>query len=775
MKKYFLKNTLRASFALLLAITIAYALFSFIMPAQKVEKAHDIRQERRKLYHDLYQNGGLIIYSASNKSLSGKYFEAAERLKKNFEWVKLKIVPDTEVSIEELKSSSIILIGTERSNKILKQLSGSLPVKFLSGGFIFNGENFNNAKDVLKLLYFNPFNKDKICFVVTGINDDVILKNLNMRLISDYQILRGSETMEMGFFKSTQNNNWVIDDSSSRNFFEERKVYNKKYFRYIVYSKKISPEDVNKVDSTNNFSIDRLKNFFGSSFRINKTNYFLYDNFEDKGLISGNTNLTNVDWSDSSIHSVLNNWINGTDFSQNALLYIKQNAGSPKINFLENGLSIYFSHDWRKYGFKYWAGFVTASDAVPPLAELLDNAKLKFVSNLISEPLAGTFTDFLIKKWGREKFIKNYPAWKPDKNEVESLEAEWRKYLNDLSKDYVTEIRNYRKDFYSVIPAFQKGFCFAHEGYQIHNGYLSRDAYRSLQKLVSLGVNSISITPFTSMRFADKPEPLSFWEFAGAENDESLIYLSHITKELNLNVILKPHIYLGESSWPGNIKMKSDEDWRIFFHNYYNWIIHYAMLAEMYKIPMFCIGNELSNATVGHEEEWIKLIKSIRKVYDGKLVYGPNWSNEFEKISFWKYLDYIGLSEYFPLSDKNNPSQNDLDVGAEKIMERVEAVHEKYNKPVIFTEVGFRSTEQPWKTALENDDKEKINLQAQAECYEAIFKAAKGKKWLAGMYWWKWSSYLAYGDGANNSEYTPNDKPAMYVVKKYFSGNYFNN
>ncbi len=758
----------------LAVVAVVFIIMNFIFPKHRLAASmQNIQQEKRQLYRGLYEKGGLIIYGASNKDLSEKYFEVAEKLKENFRWGKFKIVPDTGSVIDEFKNNSIIMIGAYKTNKALQLLIRFLPLSFGKGNFNFDGNNFNDSSDIIKLFYYNPFNRNKISFIITGNSDSAVLQNINLRLISDYQVLRGGETMELGFWKSA-GNKWVVDKSRNVNYFDERKIYNRKFYRYVVYSNKISQKRLNEVDSINNYSIEKIKNFFGSSFRINKTKYFLYDNFEDKGLISGNTNLTNIDWNDTSIHSVFNNWINGADFTQNSLLLIRKNFGKPKISFLEEGLAIYFSHDWRKYGYNFWAGFIAASDAVPPLNELLSNKNLEYISDLISEPLAGTFTDFLINKWGREKFVKNYISWKPTRNETESLEKEWKKYLEVLSKKYSAEIGSYKKRFPSSIPSFQKGFCFAHEGYQIYNGYLSRDAYQSLQKLVSLGVNSISITPFTSMRFADKPEPLRFWEFAGAENDESLIYLSHITKELNLNVILKPHIYLGENSWPGNIKMKSQKEWKIFFHDYYNWIMHYAFLAEMYGIPIFCIGNELSNATIGHEAEWIKLIKSIRKIYDGKLVYGPNWSNEFEKINFWNYLDYIGLSEYFPLSEKDNPSQKNLDEGAEKIMDKIESVQKKFGKPVIFTEVGFRSTEEPWKTALENDGKNKINLQSQADCYEAVLKASKGKNWLAGMYWWKWPSYLSYGGGPNNSEYTPNDKPAMLVVKKYFNGNYFN-
>ncbi len=319
-----------------------------------------------------------------------------------------------------------------------------------------------------------------------------------------------------------------------------------------------------------------------------------------------------------------------------------------------------------------------------------------------------------------------------------------------------------------MVPAFQKGFCFAHVGYQIYNGYLSREAYQSVLKMKVLGANSFSITPFTSMRNASEPEPLRFWEFPGAENDESVIFLAHTACDLNMYAMLKPHIYLGRSGWPGDIKMSDPDDWKLFFKDYYDWISHYAMIAEMYRIPILCIGNELAAATVGHEKEWIDMVKKIRSFYDGKITYGPNWSGEFEKLTFWKYFDFIGLSEYYPLSEKENPTDSDLKNGAEDIMKRIGAVSEKYNKKIIFTEVGFRDSGRPWKTASEGSGRDSVNYRNQARCYEALFEAAHNKSWLAGMYWWKWPSYLSYGSETSRALYTPDNRPAERVVNKWY-------
>ena len=722
---------------------------------------------RRLLFEDLYRNGGLIIYAASNNSFSQQYLNDAERIQENFKWAHLKIIPDTAVTSSELKNNSMIILGTYKSNKILGELSAQLPVKFSDSSFSFNHQKFKDPSTTINLFFYNPLNRKKLCYIISGINDKYVLHVSGIRAIGDIRIVQNGLCSELGFFKLNSHGNWILDQNRFHNFLDEKKVYNiSKNFRYTVYSKTIDYKQVKKIDLVNEASLKKLKQFFGKNFHSSRINFNIFDNFEDKGLITGNTELSNINNTDSSIDLVINSWINGNDFSKAALFLIRKNIGSPKVDFLEQGLSLYFSNNWRDKGYKFWASFIYQSGDIPELNEMLDNYSLEYDSYFLTDPLSAGFVSFLIKKFGKENFINNYLKW--NKNYL-NLEGEWKKYLASFSKNYLKEIKDYKNNFPHDVPEFQKGFCFAHEGYDIYNGYLSREAKQSVEKMKSLGANSFSITPFTSMRDANKPVPLRFWEFAGAENDESLIYLSHLSQKLKMNVILKPQIYLGENSWPGNIEMTNKNDWQKFFHYYFNWISHYAMLAEMYKIPILCIGNELSKATVGHEEDWIKIVKKIRKIYSGKIVYGPNWSSEFSKLTFWKYFDYIGLSEYFPLSDKDNPTDEELFKGAQKVMKKIHSIQKKYNKSIIFTEVGFRSTGEPWKTAFESNTKNETNLQNQARCYNALFKAAYSQNWIAGMYWWKWPSYLTYGGSPENKHYTPNNKPAEEVVKRWYS------
>jgi hypothetical protein len=281
-----------------------------------------------------------------------------------------------------------------------------------------------------------------------------------------------------------------------------------------------------------------------------------------------------------------------------------------------------------------------------------------------------------------------------------------------------------------------------------------------------MGTNAVSITPFSFMRDPNKPGPLPFSHGPGAENDESMIHSANTAHRLGMAVMLKPHIWLGRK-WPGEIEMNNNEEWEAFFDHYERWIRHYALLAEMYGIELLCIGVELSSATVGHEDRWRGIIRRLRGLYSGAMTYAANWGEEFENLSFWNELDFIGINCYYPLSDQDDPGLDVLKRGAKSIFEKIATVHAKFERPVLITEIGYTSTSSPWQRPYEVARRKPVNLDHQARCYRAVMETLYGMSWCRGIYWWKWPSFLEFG-GSGDPGFTPNGKPAQRIVEEWY-------
>lgn len=269
-----------------------------------------------------------------------------------------------------------------------------------------------------------------------------------------------------------------------------------------------------------------------------------------------------------------------------------------------------------------------------------------------------------------------------------------------------------------------------------------------IQSLLDHHINWISQTPFGWQSGHDHPE-IAFHSNSGmwGERDEGLVYTAKLARATGVKTLLKPHIWLTRANgkWRSDIEMNSPEEWKRWFEQYESFILHHAKLAETNGFEGLCIGTELYIASSQHEQAWRNIIAKIREVYSGKLTYAANFYKEYEEIKFWDALDFIGIQAYFPLTDKDNPSLKELRKGWQPYVKKIEALHKKWQKDIVFTEVGYRSSKdaaiRPWEWEARGAsvEEEKISASTQALCYEAMFQSFWDKKWMKGFFLWKWT------------------------------------
>lgn len=288
-----------------------------------------------------------------------------------------------------------------------------------------------------------------------------------------------------------------------------------------------------------------------------------------------------------------------------------------------------------------------------------------------------------------------------------------------------------------------------------------------LDSLKSNGVTHFSQTPFGWQENPQSPEIR--WEKHSdrmwwGESRKGVIETTVRASEKGLQSLLKPHLWV-KRAWPGVIQMQTEEDWIKWFEAYSEFIYYYAAMAQEQDIPILCIGTELE-MTTHREAAWRDLISGIRKIYSGQLTYAANFT-EYERVAFWDALDFIGVQAYFPLTEKKNPDKKNLVQGWNKQLKAIERVQKRFEKPVIFTEIGYCNTVdaaiEPW--VWPNERKEvDLSEAVQARCYEAFFEAVWKKDWLAGVYFWKW--YPNPRD--RQPDFTPQGKPAQHVMALNF-------
>ena len=343
-------------------------------------------------------------------------------------------------------------------------------------------------------------------------------------------------------------------------------------------------------------------------------------------------------------------------------------------------------------------------------------------------------------------------------------------------------------DIASLAPAFRRGVSWwLSEG----RGDDGRSSFRGL---AALGVTWVSIHTWDPLQQGvQEPVLAPHSRRFGARNLTALVENAHAA---GLEVLFKPHLEmrgyrptteerailrgpdaearhqlilrieaLREPGGHNRLSMRSNADWSRWFESYEDYILPYARDAQAAGADMFCVGRELDSSVVQREADWRQLIGKIRDEFDGPLVYSANFDS-WEGIGLWDALDFIGVSAYFPLSDRDDPSPRELEAGWARALEPLEAASKRWRRPVLLTEAGFPSiasaARSPWK-----EEKTRADVWLQSRCYEATLRALADRPWIEGAFFWLWerSSKPAFRDPSH----TIRGKPATFTMARWYS------
>ena len=299
----------------------------------------------------------------------------------------------------------------------------------------------------------------------------------------------------------------------------------------------------------------------------------------------------------------------------------------------------------------------------------------------------------------------------------------------------------------------------------------------TFKRLRMLGVTHVALIPFGFQPAPQEPvirmKTGSRWH---SESDDGIRTLARRAAGLGMQVIIKPHIWIGDYSSEGQARHRigfdREADWQKWEKQYRQFILHYARLAQDIEAPLLVVGTELSRVAHTRPAFWQDLIAEVRTVYDGKLTYAANWYQSYKQIPFWEALDYIGVQAYFPLSEKDDPAPEVLRQGWKAHAGELARLSKKVNRPVLFTELGYRSVSyaaaEPWRwPSRKEQDAVPSDEVLQARLYRTFFEHVWPRPWMAGAILWKWH---AHSRRARPLGFTPQGKQAEEVIGQGFNG-----
>ena len=320
-------------------------------------------------------------------------------------------------------------------------------------------------------------------------------------------------------------------------------------------------------------------------------------------------------------------------------------------------------------------------------------------------------------------------------------------------------------------PAQAKQYGIILEDYA--EGYASAEADRALEEIAATGVEWTSLVAWKMAENIDSTSLYSSSKDRITSSDDALIHAIQKAHSLGLKVMLYPHIELADdpSHWYGEIgKNFGAAEWDEWFVSYTQFITHYAQLAAANGVEQLSLGSELLYAEK-QEAYWRELISIVRQQYNGSLIYAENYDNETfgmtSNVRWWDALDYISIDAYYDLIPEENthPTLEDMLEAWKPIVARLESYSAEWNRPILIPEIGYRSVKgsvhHPWDSPRSTT----IDLQEQANAYEAFYKSFANKPWFAGVLWWSHSRLEP--DAIENTSYSPINKPAEDIIRQY--------
>lgn len=295
-----------------------------------------------------------------------------------------------------------------------------------------------------------------------------------------------------------------------------------------------------------------------------------------------------------------------------------------------------------------------------------------------------------------------------------------------------------------------------------------------ISDLVRNNIEWVAVVPFMYQEnprtaVMGVPKKIGTW----SRRDSSFIKTIGQLHAKGIHVQLKPHLWMSDG-WRSSIKHDTEEGWDTWFDSYKANMLHYAQMAQISNVELLCIGTELKSSLKKQPERWRNLVSEIKEVYKGKLTYAANWDGEFELIDFWNELDYIGIQAYFPLTKEKNPPLEAILKGWDRHITKLEALHQKHQLPILFTEVGYKSdaaaTIKPWEwSSLSSILVNQKSDETQQLAFEALYQRLWHKKWFAGTYIWEWNTRTSEDSSYQSLNFSPRFKPAENTIAKWYA------
>lgn len=296
-------------------------------------------------------------------------------------------------------------------------------------------------------------------------------------------------------------------------------------------------------------------------------------------------------------------------------------------------------------------------------------------------------------------------------------------------------------------------------------------AYEStLSSVRSLGANWIALTVFGRIASLESTAISLSFEQPFPINRAAVLRAVHQAHRAGLKVFLVPHLWVESGEWRGELAPKNGA-WDAWAAAYEKFVLEWARVAQEGDVDLFSAGVELRSwVTSSHAAGFIDVIDSVRKIYRGPITYAANW-DDVEETAVLAHLDVIGVNAFFPLSERPGTRLPDLLQAGSDVASRMRELHQRYDKPILFTEIGYTNRTDPALRPWEWPDSMsgvQTAPRQQAEAFAGLLAPLLDEPWFSGFFVWRIYSDLF--DSSQEAEwgFSPLYREAELVLRDAF-------
>jgi hypothetical protein len=289
----------------------------------------------------------------------------------------------------------------------------------------------------------------------------------------------------------------------------------------------------------------------------------------------------------------------------------------------------------------------------------------------------------------------------------------------------------------------------------------------TLTSIKSTNANLVVVSP-TWVSNSSAPPTLFEYAFGEDLSYKELAFSIEAAHQMGLRAAVYPDIRFpnGITEWWQTVS-PSEVWWQVFLEQYRRFILHHALLAEQIDADVLIIGGDwLTPALPGfHGYDhiyasqpgninaiWSNIIQEIRTHYQGTIA----WQLDYDQLSKPPHtvheVDQIYIHFGVKISNKPDAQLSEIQAKVENVLDqRVKSFYNSVDIPIILHIAypsadggatynlpleGIDTNAFPFETLSPfNPDAPEIilDLQEQADVYNAILSAVNGRKWISGV------------------------------------------